>query len=322
MKLLKFGLGKGRLLVLSLIILVSAGYVFWHKDGIVDKIIPSKVESEPGPTVFIHAAKQFAFTVPEKWTIVEPLGGKQTLVYPTGSQIDSDTAQALIDKDVIIVETAINKKDSFEALIDEMKSSAEKTGASVETENKDYGNLKAASLNVKGKTNYQQILFNTPTIIVLTAKINHPIVNDLAKSLTIDLSQYAEKVATATTLMRDTKQNIAAGKYNDVYNAASESLKKQKKEDEFANLLKDVSVDLNNNVIIWGIYLNNTGIGTAVNVINQDKILRRGSFFFVKDGDQYRLDGLRLSGKISYDKAKSTTPDANATPTTETKTKK
>lgn len=305
---MKFRPTKKGLLLIIILALLAVGFAYWKKDNL-EQLIPSKVEEGSKEITFIHTAKQFAFTVPEKWSVVEPLGGKQTLVYPSESKISGSDALTLINQDVIIVETAVNKKDSFDALITEMKAGAEKGGAAVTVENKDYGKLKAAELNINGKTSYRQVLFNTPTIIVLTSRINHPILGDLAKSLTIDLSEYASQVAEGTNLMRQTKQDIAAGKYSDVYKLASENLKKQKKEDEFANILKDVSVEFNNNVLIWGIYVNNSGIGTAVNVINQDKIVRRGSFFYVKEKGSYVLDGLRLSGKINYDKAKSTTPE-------------
>lgn len=272
--------------------------VRWRKNGL-QGIFPSEVEKQATQTVFVQVAKKYALTIPAKWNVTEPVSGKQTIIYPTGTDINSQDAQALIDKDVIIIETAVNKKDTFAALVDSIKANAEKAGSTVNAKEKDYGSIKASVLTVKGKANYQQIFFDTPTVIIATAKIDNPILDEVAKSVTNDLSPYSANVTQATNLARETSQNIAASKFSDIYQGASDNLKKTKSTDEFGALLKDVSSEFNDSVLIWGVFINDKGLGAAVNISNQDKISRRASFYYLKQGDGYQLDALRISGKIS-----------------------
>lgn len=268
-------------------------------------------------TTFVQATKQFALTVPAKWTVSEPISGKQTFIYPTGTNVSGNDIQTLMNQDVVVVETAQNKKESFEALINELKSNIEKNGSTVNIQAKDYGALKATKLTISGKVNYQQLFFDTSTVIILTAKNDHPIFEDLAKSLTIDLAGYADDIAQATTLTRQTNQNISAGKFSDIYKDTSDNLKKIKTEAEFSNLLKDVSADFSKNVLIWGIFITDKSIGTALNIVDQDKIIRRGSFYYVKEEDRYLLDSLRISTLIKTEQ-----PATDTAPAAPTDTKK
>jgi len=289
-----------RLWVLVIVVAIIFIGIRIKDQGGLGVVLSSKNEDQVKETTFVQVAKQFALTVPAKWSITEPVSGKQTLIYPSETKMSGTDVQALLNQDVIIVETATNKKESFDALMTEMKSALEKSGATVAVEAKEFGSLTGSKLTVTGKTNYQQLFFNTPTIIILTAKVDHPIFDDLAKSVTIDLSSYANEIAQITNLTRQTKQDIASGNFSEIYKSASNDLKKLKSEEEFSNLLKDVSVEFNNNVLIWGIFINSKGLGAAVNVVSQDKIVRRGSFYYTKNKDQYLLDAIRISGKIKY----------------------
>lgn len=285
------------LAIIVLALLFVAGAIYW-KVYYKERVIKSEMESQAKDSIFIHASKQFAFKIPDKYSVSEPTNGKQTIVYPSDKKISGSDVKSLIDQDVIIIETATNRKDSLGALINEIETQTKKAGSTVKSEEVDYGKLKGSVLTVEGKTNYKQILLNTPTLLILTCRIDHPEIESLAKSTTIDLSGYAEQISKATSLTRDTKQNIADGQLGKIYQSSSENLKKKKTEEEFTNLLKDIAPEFSNNVLIWGIYFNSKGIGTTVNVINQDKIIRRGSFFYIREKDNYLLDGLRLSGKI------------------------
>lgn len=289
-----------RLWVLVIVVIIVFIGIRIKNQGGLGIVLSSKNEDQVKETTFVQVAKQFALTVPAKWSITEPVSGKQTLIYPAETKISGTDVQVLLNQDVIIVETATNKKESFAALMTEMQSTLEKNGSTVTVEEKDFGSLKGSKLTVTGKTNYQQLFFNTPTIIIVTAKVDHTIFDDLAKSVTIDISNYANDIAQVTNLTRQTKQDIASGNFSGIYKSASNDLKKLKSEEEFSNLLKDVSVEFNNNVLIWGIFINSKGLGSAVNIVNQDKITRRGSFYYLKNKNQYFLDAIRISGKITY----------------------
>ena len=55
--------------------------------NVFDSIIPSKKGVQIKETVFIQVAKQFALTLPEKWSVTETTNGKQTIIYPTGTAV-------------------------------------------------------------------------------------------------------------------------------------------------------------------------------------------------------------------------------------------
>lgn len=285
------------IVIVVLILLLVSGFLYWRV-YYRERVIKSEVENEIKDSIFVHASKQYAFKIPENYSVSEPTGGRQTLAFPNGRQISGGDLKSLIDQDVVIIETAINKKSSFEALISEIETQTKKNDAVVKVDPVDYGKLKGSSLIVQAKTNHRQIMLNTPTVIILTCKIDHPKIEEMARSITIDLSPYAEQISKATGLMRDTRQKIADAKFGEIYGASSENLKKMKTEEEFSNLLKDIGPEFNNNVLIWGIYFNPKGIGTAVNIVEQDKIIRRGTFFYAKDKSDFHLDGLRLTGKL------------------------
>lgn len=292
------GLLRNRRLLIAILVVVLIIVAYrWRKNGF-EGIFSPVTGNEPTETVFIQAAKQFALTVPAKWNVTEPVSGRQTLVYPAGTQMSNSDIPTLLTKDVVVVETAVNKKDSFDTLISTIKAAAEKSGSTVTVEPKDFGSLKASQMKVSGKTNYQQIFFNTPTVIILTAKIDHAIINDLAKTVTIDLSGYASDIAQASNLTRTTNQDIAAGRFSDIYKASTDNLRKAKGEEEFATSLQSVGPDFNNTVLIWGVFINKKGLGVALNIINQDKIIRRASFYYAKSKDSYALDAMRISGEI------------------------
>ncbi|GEM_PF-2882852 len=290
---------KSRLL---LVIIVIIAIIFiglrMKNNGGVGGIIPS-IGNSKNKTVFVQVAKQFAVSIPAEWSITEPIDGRQTLVYPTGTEIGASDAKTLIDKGVIIIETAVNKKDSFDALIEELKTAAENDGSKVTVDNKKYGSLKASKLTVKGENDYQQIFFDTPTIIIVTSKINHSVFDDIAKSMTIDITKYADNITKATDLTQQTRLDITSSNYSNIYKSSSENLKGQKSEAEFSDLLDNVSADFDNNVVVWGVYINaNKGLGTAANILEGDIIIRRSSFYYTIENDNYLLDAMRVSGRI------------------------
>lgn len=314
MKILK---NRWLLIIITVIALVLIGLRFRQQSVKTGGSNIAKTDLQNNEIIFVQAAKQFALLIPSKWTVTETISGKQTLIYPSGNKIDNSDALTLVNQDVIIVETATNKKDSFDALISEMKANIEKNGSSVTVTPKDYGTLKGSLLTVSGKTDYQQLYFNTPTIIIFTAKKDQAALDGLAKSLTIDLSSYANDIAQAANLTKQTNQNIAGGKFSDIYKDTTDGLKKLKNEEEFTNLLKGVSGDFSKAIQVWGVFINNNSIGAAINIMDQDKITRRASFYYVKDGDRYLLDSLRVSGQLNTAAATSpaTTPPAAPTDT-------
>lgn len=310
MKILK---NRRLLIIITVIALVLVGLRFRNGSNLKsDSSVANSNNLTAGETVFIQAAKQFALIIPAKWTVTETTSGKQTLIYPTSSKITNADAQTLIGQDVIIIETATNKKDSFDALISEIKSNIEKNGSTVSVTPKDYGALKASLLSVSGKDNYQQLYFNTPTIIIFTTKKEQPALDGLAKTLTIDLSSYANDIAQAANLTKQTNQNIATGKFSDIYKDTSDALKKLKNEEEFTNLLKGVSGDFSKTIQVWGVFVNKNSLGAAINIVDQDKITRRASFYYIKEGDRYLLDSLRVSNQLN---TATSNPSATSPPT-------
>lgn len=307
-------------IIIIIVALVLVGLRFRHNGSLKsNSSAPNTKNLTANETVFIQAAKQFALTIPAKWTVTETTSGKQTLIYPASTKINNADAQTLIGQDVIIIETATNKKDSFDAMVSDIKANIEKNGSAVSVTPKDYGALKASLLSVSGKDNYQQIYIDTPTIIIFTAKKEQSILDGLIKTLTIDLSNYANDIAQAANLTKQTNQNIAAGKFGDIYKDTSDGLKKLKSEEEFTNLLKGVSGDFSKTIQVWGVFVNNNSLGAAINIIDQDKITRRASFYYIKDGDRYLLDSLRVSNQLN---TAAVTPPAATPATTPTDTKK
>lgn len=250
-------------------------------------------------TTFLHVTKQFGLSIPKDWSVTEPVSGQQTFVFPTGTEISSGDIQTVIDQDIIIIQTAINKKADFNTLVSDIKTAAEEKGSTVTEKPLKYGNLRGNKLTFKGEINYEQLYFDAPQVIIMTAKADHPILDKLGKSVITDLTPYADDIAQVTNLTRQTRDDIRSGNYTNIYASASENIKSQKTESDFASMFEVASSDFNFDALIWGVFINANGLGSAINIADGSTIIRRGSFYYVKNEDTYLLDGLKVSGKIT-----------------------
>ncbi len=280
-----------------IILIVAVGIGLW-RSGRLDKVIPSTVERRTGEVTFIHTGKQFATTLAPGWTAGETKKGLQTLIYPANTKLTSGNITELLAKDIILLEVSTNQLASYEELIKELKLRAEKTKARVDVSEEKYNKLPATRMTIRGTDTYEQVIFNTPSIVTVTYKIDHPVVKQILDTLTIDLSPYASDIAKASAVTRDMRGYIAENNFKVMYTHVSESLKKNNTEKDLSTLLKGTSLDFNNQALIWGVYLSDTGIATSSNLIREGLVFRRFTLYFTREKDAIKLDGLRISPAI------------------------